>query len=50
MLLCDEFLVIVKYVIGKSVYNVMRMQGNTNFIFNCFNRVHQHDMDLSAYS
>jgi hypothetical protein len=25
----------------------MRIQANSNFIFNCFNRVHQHDIDLT---
>lgn len=27
----------------------MRIQANTNFIFNSFARVHQHDIDLSGY-
>ncbi len=27
----------------------MRIQANTNFIFNCFARVHHHDADLSAH-
>lgn len=27
----------------------MRVQANTNFIFNKFARIHQHDADLSSF-
>lgn len=33
---------------GKHLYNVMRIQLNSNFVFNNFERVHQHAIDLSA--
>jgi hypothetical protein len=45
----DEFLLVIKYLHKQTLYNVMRIQSNTNFIFNCFHRVHQHDIDLSAH-
>jgi hypothetical protein len=45
----DEFLVIVKYLHKKLLYNVLRIQLNTNFIFNNFARVHQHDVDISGF-
>lgn len=45
----DDFLLVVKYLHKQSLYNVLRIQANTNFIFNCFARVHQHDIDLSRF-
>ena len=49
IILGDEFLIIVKYIYKQTVYNILRIQSNTNFIFNQFARVHQHDIDLSAF-
>lgn len=45
----DDFLVILKYLHHNISYNVLRIQANTNFTYNCFARVHQHDADLSAH-
>lgn len=46
----DEFLVIVKYVWAKKVFSIMRIQLNSNFIFQQFARAHQQDVDLSAHA
>ena len=45
----DEFLIIIKYLSKKQLYSVLRIQANTNFIFNHFARLHQHDIDLSGF-
>lgn len=49
MLLGDEFLIIVKYLFKNTMYNILRIQSNTNFIFNNFARLHQHDVDISSF-
>jgi hypothetical protein len=38
-----------KYVWNKAIYNIIRVQLNTNFIFKQFCRSLQQDMDLSVY-
>jgi len=45
----DDFLVIVKYAWGNKVFNVLRIQLNSNFVFQNFARVHQQDIDLSSH-
>lgn len=29
----DEFLIVVKYMVGKEIYRMLRVQLNSNFIF-----------------
>lgn len=50
LLLSDEFLLIVKYVVGGKAYNILRIQLNTNFIYQCFTRVQQQDIDTSDFA
>lgn len=49
MLLSDDFLIILKYSKDKTVYNILRSQLNTNFIFDVVTRVTELDMDLSSF-
>lgn len=44
--LADDCLFSFKYVYREKIYPVMRIQLNTNFIFNCFVRVPQHEIDF----
>jgi len=39
----------VKYSWEKKIYNIFRIQLNTNFIFQQFVRVHQQDIDVSVH-
>jgi hypothetical protein len=39
----------VKYSHEKKVYNMFRIQLNSNFIFQQFTRVHQRDIDISVH-
>lgn len=41
---------IVKYISGGRAYNMMRIQLNTNFIYDNFTRVQQQDIDTSDYA
>lgn len=45
----DDFLVMIKYVYKGKVYGMMRIQLNTNFIFEKFFRAHQQFIDLSSF-
>lgn len=49
IILGDDFLVIIKYSFEGKVYSMMRIQYNTNFVFEKFFRAHQQYIDLSAY-
>jgi hypothetical protein len=46
----DEFLLIVKFLLGGKAYNMMRIQLNTNFIYQCFARVQEQDIDTSDFA
>jgi hypothetical protein len=46
----DEFLVIVKYLLEGKAYNILRVQLNTNFIYQGFARVHEQNIDTSSYA
>ena len=41
---------VVKYLQGGKAYNVIRIQLNTNFIYDSFSRVQQQDIDTSEYA
>ena len=47
LVLGDEFLVIVKYIHEGKIYNILRVQLNTNFIYQGFTRVHGQNIDTS---
>jgi hypothetical protein len=47
VILKDDFLIIIKYVYNKKCYSILRLQLNTNFIYDNYLRVHRQDMDLS---
>lgn len=49
IILGDDFLVIIKYIFEGKVYSMMRIQLNTNFVFEKFFRAHQQYIDLSSY-
>ena len=39
----------LKYIYKGKIYNIVRMQLNTNFIYDRFYRTHKQYIDLSAY-
>lgn len=47
IVLGDEFLIIVKYAHEGKLYNILRVQLNTNFIYMGFSRVHGQNIDTS---
>ena len=49
LILGDDFLVLIKYVFEGKIYSMMRIQLNTNFIFDKFVRAHQQFIDLSCF-
>ena len=49
IILGDDFLVMIKYIYQGKVYGMMRIQLNTNFIFDRFFRAHQQLLDLSTF-
>ena len=49
IILGDDFLVMIKYIYEGKVYGMMRIQLNTNFIFERFYRAHQQLIDLSSF-
>lgn len=49
VILSDDFLVVVKYQYQGKMYNMMRIQLNSNFVHQKFVRVHQQQIDLSAH-
>lgn len=49
IILGDDFLVLIKYIYEGKIYSMMRIQLNTNFIFDKFSRAHQQIIDLSSF-
>lgn len=49
IILGDDFVVIIKYALRGTVYSMMRIQLNTNFVFEKFFRAHQQYIDLSSF-
>lgn len=47
LVLGDEFLIIMKYILEGKMYNILRVQLNTNFIYMGFSRVHGQNIDTS---
>lgn len=45
----DEFLIVVKYAIGKQMYRMLRIQLNSNFIFEENATIQQNNIDMSPY-
>lgn len=48
MILKDDFVLIIKYVHDKKGFSILRVQLNTNFIYDQYCRVQRNDMDLSV--
>lgn len=49
LVISDEFLLVIKYSWNKKIYSILRIQLNTNFIFQLFARIQQQDIDLSVH-
>ena len=49
IILGDDFLVMIKYIYEGKMYGMMRVQLNTNFIYDKFYRAHRQLVDLSAF-
>ncbi len=50
VVLYDDFLVRFKYVYKRKVYPVIRIQVNTNFVYNAFMRVQMQEIDISKHA
>lgn len=46
MILQDDCLISLKYISNKKLYPVIRIQINTNFIFNNFLRLQMQEIDI----